>query len=369
MEIAVLGGGHGCYAAAADLSQKGHRVRFWRRNLEAFEPVLRSGGVNLIDYKGERSVPIHLVTNVLSEAIKDAQIVVVPLPAFSHEDLFHNLAPLLIDGQIVYLPPGTFGTYILAKAMRSAGNSAKVKLAETGTLPYLARKHSSDTVVVSAYATRLPTGVFPARDTETVLQTLEGIYPVERCEDTLSGALMNAGPIIHTPLIIMNAAPLEHFDTWDIHNEGTQSSVRRVTTELDNERIKIRELLGYSAPHFPLADHYDPDRSGEEWMYGRAAHGKLTDSGDWRESIDLKAHRYMLEDARLGLSFLTSISRWLGFSAPIIEGLLAISSIVAEIDLYKEGRTFENLGLSKMKPEELKRILFQGLDSLEEPGH
>ena len=88
MEIAVLGGGHGCYAAAADLSQKGHRVRFWRRNLEAFEPVLRSGGVNLIDHKGERSVPIHLVTNVLSEAVKDAQIIVVPLPAFSHEICF-----------------------------------------------------------------------------------------------------------------------------------------------------------------------------------------------------------------------------------------------------------------------------------------
>lgn len=29
MEIAVLGGGHGCYAAAADLSEKGHHIRFW----------------------------------------------------------------------------------------------------------------------------------------------------------------------------------------------------------------------------------------------------------------------------------------------------------------------------------------------------
>ena len=35
MKIAVLGGGHGAYAAAADLSQQGHEVRLWRRDAAA----------------------------------------------------------------------------------------------------------------------------------------------------------------------------------------------------------------------------------------------------------------------------------------------------------------------------------------------
>ena len=35
MKIAVLGGGHGCYAAAADLSEAGHEVRLWRRDAAA----------------------------------------------------------------------------------------------------------------------------------------------------------------------------------------------------------------------------------------------------------------------------------------------------------------------------------------------
>jgi opine dehydrogenase len=38
-------------------------------------------------------------------------------------------------------------------------------------------------------------------------------------------------------------------------------------------------------------------------MYGRGSHDRLTDSGDWRERIVLTAHRYMLEDTRIGLSF------------------------------------------------------------------
>ena len=35
MDIAVLGGGNGSTAAAADLSEQKHRVRLWRRNAEA----------------------------------------------------------------------------------------------------------------------------------------------------------------------------------------------------------------------------------------------------------------------------------------------------------------------------------------------
>ena len=69
---------------------------------------------------------------------------------------------------------------------------------------------------------------------------------IEDCGDALSGALMNAGPIIHPPLIIMNAGPLEHFERWDIHKEGTQPAIRRVTDALDGERIAVREALGYA---------------------------------------------------------------------------------------------------------------------------
>ena len=89
--------------------------------------------------------------------------------------------------------------------------------------------------MISGYATRLPTGVWPARETDRALGVIAQACPVESREDALSGALMNAGPIIHPPLILMNAGPLEHFEAWDIHNEGTQPAIRRVTDALDGE--------------------------------------------------------------------------------------------------------------------------------------
>ena len=204
----------------------------------------------------------------------------------------------------MFLPPGTFGSYIFAKAARDAGNRADAAFAETGTLPWLTRKHGPFEVAITIRAKRLPTGVLPLRLKDHALAVIGRAFPgvIEDCGDALSGALMNAGPIIHPPLITMNAAPLEHFERWDIHKEGTQPAMRRVTDALDAERIAVREALGYGAPHFPLADHYA--REGEEWMYGRGSHDRLTDSGDWREHIVLTQHRYMLEDVRIGLSFL-----------------------------------------------------------------
>jgi opine dehydrogenase len=187
--------------------------------------------------------------------------------------------------------------------------------------------------------------VFPARLHERAFAVLRRAFPsVEPVEDALSAALMNAGPIIHPPLILMNAGPLEHFERWDIHKEGTQPAIRRVTDALDAERIAVRTALGYRAPHFPLADHYRAD--GDEWMYGRRVHQKLTDSSDWREHIVLTEHRYMREDIEHGLAFLVSVGEWAGVPCPVALGLLALASAVVGRDLRATGRTLETLGLA-----------------------
>jgi opine dehydrogenase len=363
MEIAVLGGGHGCYAAAAELSEQGHRVRWWRREASSHAVVAAEGGVTVTDFRGTRKVGIQLLTADLARAVRGAILIVVPLPAVAHASLAPDLARVLEAQQVVFLPPGTFGSFLFASELQRLHPELDVSFAETGTLPYLARKHGPAQVVVSAYATRLPTGILPERNAAHALSVLKRAYPaVEACGDALSGALMNAGPIIHPPLILMNAGPLEGFPAWDIHNEGTQPAVRRTIDALDAERVQLREKLGCGPPHFPLRDHYD--RDGDEWMYGRAAHKRLTDSGDWREKIDLGSHRYMIEDVALGLSFLTSVARWAGVRMELAEGFLAIGSAILGRNLYATGRTLENLQIAHLSPEVLQEVLHDGVHVL-----
>lgn len=360
MDIAVVGGGHGCYAAAADLAEQGHNVTFWRRDADTFAPVLERQAVMLKDYRGARDVPLGLATTDLAAAVEGAELVLSPLPATAQAGVAAALAPHLRDGQVVFIPPGTFGSYLMTRIVREAGNNADVAFAESGTLPYLARKHAADQIAITTRATRLPTGVFPASHATDAFAVLAQAFPaIERLSDGLDGALMNAGPIIHPPLIVMNAGPLQHFEHWDIHNEGTQPAIRATTDALDAERIAVREALGYGEPHFPLADHYDQDRP--EWMYGNAAHERLTDSGDWREHIDLQTHRYMREDVACGLAFLVSVAEWVGVPCPVARGLLAICSAIVGEDLRKTGRTLESFGLAGMTQAEMGRLLTEGL--------
>jgi opine dehydrogenase len=356
MKIAILGGGHGCYAAAADLSEAGHEVRLWRRDAQALKAVISTGAIVLKDADGAREVRIARATADIAEALRGAQLVLIPSPAIAQEDIARAMAPHLVDGQVVFLPPGTFGSFVMARIVRASGNRADIAWAETGTLPYLARKHGDREVNVTIRAVRLPTGVYPARKTAHALAVIREAYPsVHGCGDALSGALMNAGPVIHPPLIVMNAAPLQHFDRWDIHNEGTQPAVRAVTDRLDQERVAIREALGYAAPHYPLADHYHND----QWMYGDA-HKKLVKSGDWREHIDLQTHRYVTEDTELGLAFLASVARWTGTDAPLTQGLLAVVGGFLGRDLRKGPRTLEALGLQTLGRDALQQLLHEG---------
>ncbi|MFZ0848721.1 MAG: NAD/NADP octopine/nopaline dehydrogenase family protein [Hyphomicrobiaceae bacterium] len=361
MRIAVLGGGNGSLAAAGDFALAGHDVRLWRRNeANVAAHLAAGGGITIKDFRGRHETRPGLISADIAAAVRGAELILCPTPATAHGAIARALAPHLADGQVVCLSPGTFGAVLFAEAARAAGNQAEVMFAESGTLPWLTRKHGPFEAAISVRAKRLPIGVFPFRLAAPALAVIGGAFPgaIEACGDALSAALLNAGPIIHPPLITMNAAPLEHFERWDVHKEGTQPSVRRVTDALDAERIAIRQALGYGGPHFPLANHYA--REGEEWMYGRGSHDKLTESGDWREKIVLTEHRYMLEDVGIGLSFLASVAALAGVATPLVRAFLALGSTICNEDFMRTGRSLANLGLDELSIGDLKALLERG---------
>jgi opine dehydrogenase len=353
LKIAVLGGGNGSFAAAGDFALQGHDVRLWRRDAAEVAAHRAAGSrIFLKDANGRHDLQLALVTTEIAEAVRDAELILCPTPAFAQQDIARLLAPHLTDGQVVFLPP--------ARAARDAGNRTAVSFAETGTLPWLTRKHGRFEVAITIRAKRLPVGIFPLKAGDHALDVIGRAFPdvIEPCGDALSAALMNAGPIIHPPLIVMNAGSIEYFERWDIHKEGTQASIRRVTDALDAERIAVREGFGYGSPHFPLAHHYATE--GEQWMYGRGSHDRLTDSGDWRERIVLAEHRYMREDLRLGLSFLVSAAELAGVTTPLAKAFLAIGGAICGEDFMNQGRTLASLGLGDLDREQLQNLLREG---------
>src|SRR3979409_2218608 len=104
MRIAVLGGGNGSFAAAGDFGLQGHDVRLWRRDAAAVEAHrAASSRIAVKDSLGRHDVQLALVTSDIAEAVRDAELILCPAPAFAQRDIAGLLAPHLTDGQVVFL--------------------------------------------------------------------------------------------------------------------------------------------------------------------------------------------------------------------------------------------------------------------------
>jgi len=109
MKITVLGGGHGCYAAAAEMAEKGHEVLLWRRDSDALQQLAATGQLKIKDYQGDRTVTVGFeksqinLSDDLQRAIAHAELIIIPLPATTHDDLAHQAAPFFKAGHYSYL--------------------------------------------------------------------------------------------------------------------------------------------------------------------------------------------------------------------------------------------------------------------------
>ncbi len=358
-KVAVLGGGNGAFAMASDLSFQGHEVRMWSKFPEELEPIKKTHTIQVSGPLVQGEARISLITERIEEALRGADLICCPIPAFSQLDVAEALAPCLEDGQVLFLSPGTFGSYLMYRHLRERGCRKEIALGETGTLPYLTRKVSPVESRIVVRACHLPTGIFPARKTGEAIEKISCVFPVVHpVEDGLSAALMNAGPIIHPPLIVLNTGPIEHPAPYDIHNEGTTPGIRKVIALLDEERIKVREALGYQPNHYPLEDYYDETRP-QEWMYPRTAKKLLMQSRLWYEKVDYR-HRYVTEDIACGLTFLNSVAEFVGVEVPVARSLLCLAGAVTGTDFMKSGRTLRSLGLSGISRAELRKLLIEG---------
>lgn len=356
MNVAVLGGSHGAYASAADLTLAGHRVRLWRRSKDDVPPL--AGGITLKAEGRQGVAKLDRVTADLHEAVEAADVVVVPLPATTHEDIARRLAGVLTERQVVLLTPGTLGSFVMAREIARAGGALPLALAETGTLPYLTRKTGPASVAAPVRAVNLPVGVFPAARAKEALARVSELFPATRpCVDAIDVALNNAGPVIHPPLVLVNAGAIDG-GRFDIHAAGTTPSARKLIEGIDRERIAARHGWGYPAPHYELDTYYDESRAADG-LYGAGAKAKLVASGLWSEVVTLD-HRYVTEDVALGLPFFESAARTVSAASPTVSGLLGVFGTLLGKTLSGHGRDLDHLGLGELTLREVRELFHSG---------
>ena len=122
MKIAVLGGGNGCFAAAADFTLAGHEVALWRRDAAAVAAQREAGNVIAMkDHRGRHEAAIPTITTDMAEALAGADLVLCPAARPSSRATSRLLAaPHLRSGQVVFPAAGTFGGTGVFRRWRSA---------------------------------------------------------------------------------------------------------------------------------------------------------------------------------------------------------------------------------------------------------
>ncbi|MFR7745832.1 MAG: NAD/NADP octopine/nopaline dehydrogenase family protein [Eggerthellaceae bacterium] len=355
--VAVLGGGNGGHAAAADLTLRGFTVHMYEDAAFAshMQRVFDTHEIELTGAAGQGTAHIAMVTSNLEEAIEGVKCILVAVPAFAHKAYAQALAGVVQPGQIVLVMPGTFGSLIFWKAFKEAGVH-DVIVAETNTLPYATRMVGPGKSLVMSRFNPLKLGVMPTSRTNEAFEALHPLYEaLEPVESVIACGLSSLNPLIHVPTCILNAGRIEYVK-GDFHpyTEGFTSCVARATDGVDKERIALLKKLGYAwdvAAH-GIGGSVQTDNI-EEAIAGDPSFAKITGPDSFK-------NRYYAEDIPFGIVAWTNLADQLGVNTPVMDALVTLGGVIMETDPRAMGRSMEELGIVGMDAEELKTFLENG---------
>jgi len=371
--VAVLGGGNGGHAVAANLSLAGFKVNFFElpRFAESFEKVLRTKEIQIQGISVDGVAKLNHATTDIRQAIKDAEVIFVITPAFGHKAMAEVCVPFIQDGQIIVLMPGSGGSLEFVNMIKQKKVKREITVAETCTLPYGARLKGPGHVSVLINAVILPTGVFPSKKTGEVIPKLRQFYPtIIPAKDVLEAAINNPNPIVHPAATLLSATRIEHSKgEFYLYAEGMTPAVARTYESLNEERLSICKVMGYRLHHWDNLEFkgYNLGETEEECRYRilntsmDAAFGKDgIYAGIKMKGPEHLRDRFITEDVPYGMVLLSTLGDLLGVPTPTHDAVIRLASVINRTDYWKTGRGVKQLGLSKFDKKRLKRFLLEG---------
>jgi opine dehydrogenase len=358
----VIGAGHGGKAMAAHLALMGFPTTLYNRTPENIAAIQKRGGIELESGDGgpHGFSQLTMVTSDISEALAEADIIMVVVPSTAHVDIATAAAPHLHDGQIVVLHPGrTCGAIEFVKVLHDQGCRADVTVAEAETLIYASRSEGPAQSRIFRIKEAVPLAALPATRTGRVLEALAPAYPqfIDGIS-VLHTGLDNMGAIFHPALTILNAARIESTGgDFQFYIDGVTQSVARVLEVLDRERVTVAAALGIRAQTAQEWLKMAYDASGTD-LY-EAIHNQTGYYGIKAPST--LNHRYIFEDVPMSLVPIAALGQHHGVSVRGIDSIIRLACIIHRTDYWRRGRTLDKLGIEGLSVSEVMRYVNEGI--------
>ena len=364
--IAVLGGGAGGHAVAAECTWAGHEVSL----VEAPEFAATIAGIRAsrtVTVLGRGPEPLTAklagVTTNVAEAVPGVDIVFVIVPCFGHEPMAQAIAPHLSDGQrVVFFGEGS-GALVMRKVLRDRSVGADVLIGETNTLPYLARMRAPGVVHVIWKKGGTLLAAYPGRRTAELHAALAPIWPyMSAATNVLETTLVNFNAIDHVPTMICNAGFLQTRTTMCLlWGEGASPGVARAIEAVDAEILAIRGALGL-ADRTPYRDflHAQGFLDERQPSTHEAIHKSTLAASTFPCGPRALESRYLTEDVPYAHVLIADLGDVAGVDTPVIDGLIALASVMNADDYRQRGRTLASLGLGGLTKDALVRLVNEG---------
>ncbi len=371
-KVAILGAGSGGFMCAADLGNQGYEVALFSFHPEKLEGVKKKGAIEILDIDSKPtglSGKVALASGNIEEVIKDAQVILNPVPYFVTEKYAKTAAPYLEEGQIVISLGKGGASLTWAKALKEAGETKKIYLADCNTLPYGASKMGDYQVRLEARTQNLIVGSFPGKDIDYVFEVFKTLFPPEngyalrKGKNAIDTLLVDYNAITHTPPMICNAARIESGDK-DFHLFGVKENtpaVVKVIKRLDRERMAIGERLGLK--QYTLEEEIRMvkwNRGGVDRVLPlyEAIHTPFLEVCEGPFTLEA---RHLTEDVPYGLVTFSSLGKMVGVPTPVCDAIIIIAEALLDRDFWSMGRTIEELGFDpSWSLDQLKQYLEEG---------
>ena len=352
-KITVIGAGSTGHAVAGIMSMRGFQVTFhdddrFRSRLDAVKDL---GFIQLRGKIRGFGTPVKVTTDP-AEAVRDAEVIFVDVPADSHEEIARRIAPFVEDGQHILIIPGNLGSFIFRRVFNEMGITANVTLTEKeGNFCPCRLTAPAEVTVGLPLKLKGKVASLPSSDTERVLKALEGVVEYSANQNVFEGVI-NAGNVInHIASTVLSTAEIDHKgDKYSLFKYAFTPSVVHCIRKISEERNAVIEAMGMTV-------HGNPTGMIDKVLH-LDEHPEINVFYEYMDGPNSVDHRYLHEDCGCGGAFALSVAERLGMDMPVLRAFLGVAGALNDRDYIRDGRTLENLGFPKeMSLEDIYKVI------------
>lgn len=356
IRVAVLGAGHGGLATAGHIALKGFPVNIYSPFDKELAPIREQGGIKLegdvqgFARLGEDSIAV--LTSSLDEAVRNADLILLIMPALAHKTIASLIGPSLREGQVLIISPGRTGGALEFHAhLKRFAITTKFILAEAQTFLYAVESRGPAHVEIMKVKNKVWIAALPATRTAEALAVANLVYPEYIAgKNVLETSLNNVGAVVHPAPMLLNTGLLDLAaqgkDLRYYRDIITPTMCNLVMEKIDAEKVAIVKAFGLHP--ISAMDWYKEcyDITGNT-LY------EVLQNNHYYAGFSAPKHflgyYHVLDEVPNSLVPMSEFGKLVGVETPMIDAIIDLANAMCTIDFRLEGRTLDKLGLPKLE--------------------